>query len=55
MRRGVHPGNVQGGNIGGLGDVFRDQAEAGAGHPQTRLQISFAIEAVRERVVCANK
>ena len=55
MRRGIHPGNVQRRDVGSFGDVFRDQPEACAGHAQTSLQIGFAVETVRKRVVIGKK
>ena len=51
VRRRIHPRDVQRRNVGGLGDVFGDQAEAGASHVQTCLQVGFTVEAVRERIV----
>jgi len=51
VRRRIHPRDVQRGNVRSFRNILRNQAETCAGQAQPRLQIGFAIEAMRKRIV----
>ncbi len=55
VRRGIHPSGVQRENFWSFSNIFGNQAKACSSCAQPCLQIGFAVEAMRERIVVGEK